>query len=93
LSLIAPSKFTSVPGSLIEGGTKILRRLRGTKLWPLKKVLYVGHCSSIYRGDEPPLYRFTKMSIEDLYILLTNDIRVIAYFLCPSVMRTLAFFV
>jgi hypothetical protein len=59
----------------------------------LEKIFYVGHCSSIYRGDEPPLYRFTTMPIEVLYILLTNGIRAIAYFICPSVMRTSAIFV
>jgi hypothetical protein len=46
-------------GSLLEGDTKILQRLRGTKLWPLGKVLYVEYYSSIYREDEPPLYKIT----------------------------------
>jgi hypothetical protein len=57
---------------------------------PLENVLYAGHYSSTYMGDESPLYRFTIMPIEVLYTLLTNDIRAIAYFLYPSVMRTLA---
>lgn len=49
----------------------------------LEKVLYAGHCSSIYRGDESPLYRCTIMPIKVLYTLFTNGIRAIAYFLCP----------
>jgi hypothetical protein len=44
-------------GSLIQDGTKILQRLSNTKLWALKKVPYVGHCSPIYRKDQPPLYQ------------------------------------
>jgi hypothetical protein len=67
---------------LIEGGTKFLQRLSGTKLWPSKKLLYAGHCSSIYRGDESHLYRFTIMSIKVLNTLFTNDTRAITYFLC-----------
>jgi hypothetical protein len=44
-------------GSLIRYDTKVLRRLNDTKLWPLKKVPYVGHYSPIYRKDEPPSYK------------------------------------
>jgi hypothetical protein len=60
---------------------KVLQRLSNTKLRPLAKVPYAGHCSSIYRRDEPPLYIFTIMSIRVLHILFTNDIRTITYFL------------
>jgi hypothetical protein len=61
---------------------KVLRRLRDTKLSHLKKLLYAGHCLSIYRGDELPLYTFIIMSIKVLHTLLTNSIRAVAYFLC-----------
>jgi hypothetical protein len=47
----------------------------------LKKVL--GHCSSIYKEDEPALYRITIMPLRVLHTLLTNDIRAITYFLHP----------
>jgi hypothetical protein len=39
--------------------------------------------SSIYREDEPPLYRITIMPIKVLHTLFTNDIKTIMYFLHP----------
>jgi hypothetical protein len=62
---------------------KVLWRLSNTKLWPLKKVLYAGHRSSIYREDEPPLYTITIMSTKALHTLFTNDIKIITYFPRP----------
>jgi hypothetical protein len=53
----------------------------------LKKIPYAGHCSSIYREDETPLYRITIMPIKVLHTLFTNDIRTITYFLHPRLHR------
>jgi hypothetical protein len=49
----------------------------------LEMVPYAGHCSSIYREDELPLYRITMTPIKVLHTLFTNDIRTIMYFLHP----------
>jgi hypothetical protein len=68
-------------GSLIQNDTKVLRRLSSTKLWPLKKVPYAGHCSHIYREEEPPSYKITIMPLKVLHTLFTNDIWAIMYFL------------
>jgi hypothetical protein len=46
-------------GLLTHDDTKVLRRLSNTKLWPSKKVLYAGHCSTIYRKDELTSYKIT----------------------------------
>jgi hypothetical protein len=51
------------------------------------KVLYVGHCSLIYREDEPSLYRITIMPLKALQSLFTNDIRVVLYFLLSPLLR------
>jgi hypothetical protein len=40
----------------------------------LEKVLYTGHCSSIYRKDEPPLYRIKIIPTKALHVLFLNDI-------------------
>jgi hypothetical protein len=62
-----------------EGSLKAKRH----EAMALEKVAYVGHRSSIYRDDEPPLYRITIMSIKVLHSLFTNDIRTLTYFLHP----------
>jgi hypothetical protein len=38
----------------------------------LEKVLCAVHCSSIYREDEPPLYKITIMPLKALHLLFTN---------------------
>jgi hypothetical protein len=51
------------------------------KLQPLQKVSYVGHCSPIYKEDEPPSYKITIMPLKVLHTLFTNDVGAIMYFL------------
>jgi hypothetical protein len=41
--------------------------------------LYAGYCLSIYREDEPTLYRVTIMPIRVLICCLQNGIRIISY--------------
>jgi hypothetical protein len=67
---------------------KVLRRLSGMKLRPLKNVLYTRYCSYIYRRDESHLYRFTIMHIKILHKLFKNGIRTVTYFLCLWLCRS-----
>jgi hypothetical protein len=46
----------------------------------LEKELYAGHCSSIYREDEPPLYKITITPLKALLSLFTNAIGILPYF-------------
>jgi hypothetical protein len=67
--------------SLVQDGTKVVWRLSHTKLWPIEKVSYAGHCSPIYREDEPPSYKITIMALKVLHTLFTNGVRATMYFL------------
>jgi hypothetical protein len=46
----------------------------------LEKILYIGHYSSIYREDEPPLYKITTMALKALQSLFTNHVRILLSF-------------
>jgi hypothetical protein len=46
----------------------------------LEKVLYARHCSSIYREDEPPLYKITITSLKALHSLFTNVVGILLSF-------------
>jgi hypothetical protein len=61
------------------------------KVAALKKVLYAGHCSSIFREHEPPLYKITIASFMALHSLFTNDIGILPSF--PFLFTHCAFFV
>jgi hypothetical protein len=76
-------------GSYTQDDTKVLRRLSNTKRWPFQRVLYVGHCSSIYRKDEPPLYKITIMPLKALHSLFTNDVGILLSFPYLSCCATL----
>src|SRR5690349_17946793 len=54
----------------------------------LKKVLYAGHCSPIYREDESPSYKITIMPLKVLHTLFTYDIRAAMYFPFSLLRRT-----
>jgi hypothetical protein len=43
-------------------------------------VLYVEHCSSIYREDEPPLYKITIVPLKALHSLFINDVWILPSF-------------
>jgi hypothetical protein len=68
-------------GSYTKDDTKVLRRLSKTKCKPTQKVLYAGHCSSIYREDEPPLYKITIVPSKALHSLFINDVWVLLSFI------------
>jgi hypothetical protein len=66
--------------SYTHDGTKVLCRLSKTKWGPFKKVFYAGHYSSIYRRDEPPLYKITIVPLKALHSLFTNDVGILSSF-------------
>jgi hypothetical protein len=66
--------------SYTQDGTKVLCRLSKTKWGPFQNVLYAGHCSSVYREDELPLYKITIMPLKALQSLFTNDVGILSSF-------------
>jgi hypothetical protein len=67
-------------GSYTQDDTKVLHKLSETKCKPTRRVLYAGHCSSINREDESPLYKITIVPLKALHSLFTNDVGILPSF-------------